>query len=173
MKTQLVIFRIIGFLLLPIAALFSVLAIVSLFAGLANPKALLSAFLFGSFVIYVFSSLRFLSGSIDTGRPAKPSLRDWIRVNAFVSIAMCVMFLIDISNLFLASDESLKEIGRQYLATVPNVPPMLNVALIVKVLKLTAWFMGGLSILLLVHIFLNFRLLKRYRHLFQSPADGI
>jgi len=166
---QLTIFRILSFILVPIAALFGIMALVTLMTALANPSLLLVAFIFTAFVIYTFTSLSFLVKGIDTGRPLKPGLRDWIRVNAYVAGFMGIMCLMNVVSLLFMSESDLHEFVRKALAAQPNVPPMLNVELFVTVLKIAAWFMGFVSIVLLAHIRINFRLMKLYHHLFQEP----
>ena len=167
---QLTVFRILTFILLPISSLFGVMDLMMLPSALANPAVLLIVFVLAALVIYTFTSLRFLTKGIDIGRPCKPFLRDWIRVNAFASSFLGIMFLMNALSIFFASEQQLREILGQFLETQANVPPMLNLELFLKIMKLAAWFMLFISITLLVHIFLNFRLLKKYRHLFEEPV---
>ena len=100
MTKQLTVFRILTFILLPIASLFGVMDLMILPSALANPAILLIVFVLAAFVIYTFTSLRFLTKGIDIGRPCKPSLRDWIRVNAFASSFMGIMFLMNALSVF-------------------------------------------------------------------------
>ncbi|MES2331015.1 MAG: hypothetical protein V4539_15535 [Bacteroidota bacterium] len=165
---QLTIFRILTFILLPIAAMFGFMDILFLLSALANPALLLIAFILGAFVIYTFVSLQFLLKGIDTGRQCKPSLRDWIRVNAFVSSFMGIMFLLNALSIFFTNDLTLREYVSQFMQAQPNIPSMLNLALFMTIMKGMAWFMFFLAIFLLVHIQLNFRLLKMYGHLFNA-----
>lgn len=167
---SLTLFRILSFVLIPIAALFGFLDILVLLSALANPSLLLVAFILGCFVIYSFVSLQFLTKGIDTGRPCKPSLRDWIRVNAFVSAFVGCMFLLNSLSIFFSTDASLKQLISQLLESQPNVPAILTPDLFLRIMKAVAWFMFFVSVALLIHIFLNFRLLKQYRHLFETPA---
>jgi hypothetical protein len=168
---QLTLFRILTFILLPIASLFGIMDLIMLPSALANPAVLLIIFVLIAFVIYTFSSLRFLTKGIDIGKPCSPSLRDWIRVNAFVSSFMGIMFFMNAISVFLVSDIQLRQYLSQFLETQVNVPPMLNLELFVRMMKVAAWFMLFISIILLVHIFLNFRLMKTYRYLFDAPAS--
>ena len=168
---QLTLFRILTFILLPIAFLFGIMELIMLPSALANPAILLILFILAAFVIYTFISFRFLTKGIDIGRPFKPSLRDWIRVNAFVSGFMGIMFLMNALSIFFAGELQLRQIFGQFLETQANVPPMLNLELFIKIMKLAAWFMFFMSIVLLVHIFLNFRLMKIYRYLFEEPLS--
>lgn len=166
---QLTLFRILTFTLLPIAAMFGFMDLLFLMVALANPAMLLIVFILAAFVIYTFTSLHFLTKGIDTGKPCKSSLRDWIRVNAFVSVFMGIMFLMNVLSVFFTNDVTLREYLAKALETQTNVPPMLNIDLFVKVMKWAAWVMLFISIALLTHIFLNFRIMKQYNYLFKEP----
>jgi ABC-type Na+ efflux pump permease subunit len=167
---QLTIFRVITFILVPIAALFGLMALFMIPIALANPGLLLNVFVLAAFVIYTFSSLRFLTKGIDPGRPCKPKLKDWIRVNAFVSMFMCIMFLQSAITFFGKSKAELKEELQKSLEMLTNVPPMLNANLMVEMMKIVTWFTVIISIILLVHIFINFKLMKTYKYLFDEPV---
>jgi hypothetical protein len=165
---QLTIFRIFSFILVPIAALFGIMALLMLLTALANPSLLLIVFIMAAFVIYTFTSLSFLTRGIDTGRPLKPGLRDWIRVNAYVAGFMGIMCLMNVVSLLFMSESDLREFVSKAIAAQPNVPPGLNENLFMTVMKIAAWFLGFVSIILLVHIRINFRLMKLYHHLFRE-----
>src|SRR3954470_1418467 len=95
MKALLIVYRLLTFILLPIAAILGFLDISLLLLALANPAALLPVFAIACIVIYVFTSFFFLIKGILGGMQCKPSLRDWIRVNAFVSIAFCSLGILE------------------------------------------------------------------------------
>ncbi len=167
---QLSLFRILTFVLLPVAAIFGFMALLFLLAALSNPAALLFAFLFSCFVIYVFASLTFVSKGIDTAHPCKASLRDWIRVNAYVSVFLGVMFLLNSLSVFLIGPVALREFVAQMLESQPNVPATFTPDFFIRIMKIVSGFMLVVSLILLVHIFLNFRMMKIYRDIFQDPG---
>ena len=167
---QLTIFRILSFILVPIAALFGILDLLVLLNALGNPAMLFIVFVIAAFVIYTFASLKFLVKGIDTGRPCSRSLRDWIRVNAYVAVFMGVMSLLNVVSILFMSETTLREFVTKALEAQANVPPMLNINLFVSIMKIAAGFMAFVSIVLLVHIVLNFRLMKLYNYLFQEPT---
>jgi hypothetical protein len=166
MKTVLTIFRVITFILLPIAILFGCMDMMMLFIAIRNPSQLFSVFLIAAFVIYIFASMRFLTRHIDTGVHAKPSLRDWIRVNGFASLVMALMSLASCVLMILAGDAKMKEMIDAMFEAQVDTPAMINPEAFVKVFKTALWFMTIVSSLLLVHLVLNFSILKKYRHLF-------
>jgi hypothetical protein len=169
MKRQLTVFRVLTFILVPFAGLFGLMGLFALIVSLANPAALVSAFLMISFVIYTFTSLSFLTRGIDSGRPLKASLRDWIRVNAYVAAFMGIMSLLNLVSISLMGDAALRDYINKALEGQSNLPPMVNTAFFVTVVKILFGFMAVLSVVLLTHIVLNFRLMKLYRHLFAQP----
>lgn len=167
----LTLFRILTFILLPIGSLFGILALMMLGSALLNPAMLFPVFMLVSFVIYIFASLRFLTRVIDLTKPAKSSLRDWIRVNAAVSGFLGFMMLLNTLSIFFMSDITLREALGTILDKQPNVPAMLNLDLFIRIMKMAAWFMLFISVLVLTHIFLNLRLLKTYKWLFQDTPS--
>jgi hypothetical protein len=166
---QLTIYRILTFILLPFAALFGAIGFFMLLVGLSNPQVLFSAFILAGFVIYLFSSLRFLLRGIDTGKPCKVSLRDWIRVNGFVSIVLVFSFLQSAATIFFSSKEEIKKLYDQSVTIQPEIPKFMNLNLYVTMMHAAAYFLLFMGILLLIHIPLTFRLLKKYVHLFSEP----
>lgn len=167
---QLTIFRILTFILLPIAALIAFFDFfVITVALLANPPFLLFGFLLTSFVIYVIASTMFLLKGVDTGKPCKTSLRDWIKVNSYVSSFLGIMFLLNSVSIFFLSDVALRQIVSQLMETQSTIAPMPSRDLLIAFMKGMAYFMFFMSIILLVHIQINYRLLKKHAHLFVKP----
>ncbi len=165
-------YRIITFILAPIAALFAAIDFFMLFTALANPALLFVVFIIAGFVLYTFASLRFLVKHIDTNKPAKPSLKDWIRVNAYVTIFLGVSFFMNAMTVFFSSDASLNQILSQFLETQPTVPAMLTPALFISMMKTAAWILFFVSVLILAHLPISFRLLKQYKHLFENSPTS-
>ncbi|MEN9684432.1 MAG: hypothetical protein RLZZ28_218 [Bacteroidota bacterium] len=163
---QLTLFRILTYTLLPIVALFGFLDMLVILGALANPAMLLFAFLLTSLIIYVFSSLKFLTKGIDLNRPCKPSLRDWIKVNAYVSAFMGTMFFMNSLSIFFMSTLSLRQFIAQVMESQPTMPPVLTIDLFTTIMRGMSYFMFLVSVVLLLHIAINFRLLKKYVHLF-------
>ena len=79
---------------------------------------------------------------------------------------MGTMFLLNALSIFFTSDITLRQYLSQFLETVPNKPPMLNLELFLSIMKGVAYFMFFVSIILLSHILLNFRIMKKYHYLF-------
>ncbi|GAC1437950.1 MAG: hypothetical protein NVSMB63_00660 [Sediminibacterium sp.] len=168
---QLSLFRILSYVLVPVAALFGCMGFFFLLTALTNPAMLLIVFLFSSLTIYCFASLSFLSKGIDRGMQCKPSLRDWIRVNAYVSLFVGLMFFANSLSVFLMGPIALRAFVAQALETQTNLPAGVGPDLFIRIMQFVAGFMLCVSIILLVHIFINFRLMKIYRHVFGEPHN--
>jgi hypothetical protein len=169
MKGLLTFYRIISFILLPIAGILGFFGLFALISALANPAFLLGVFMLACIVIYTFTSFSFLSKGITRQLPCKPSLRDWIRVNAFVSLAFAVLSLsqgftylgnaamqkqvLDMGMSMAAQSSAQASFSRQYLSQIMNG---------------TIYFMIFLATVLFIHIFITFRLLRQYKYLFEK-----
>lgn len=162
----LTLFRILTFVLIPIGSLFGIMALMLLLSAMANPTLFLGVFLFACLMIYAFASLSFLTKGIDRGLPCRPSLRDWIRVNAFVCLFMCFMFLVNSIGVFTMNPANLKEMIAKMMEMQPNMPATVNPEFFYRMIRVAAGFMLMVGVVLSLHIFLNFRMLKQYRHLF-------
>lgn len=164
-----IIYRVLSFILVPVAAFLSLFALMAVFVALANPALLLGAFMLICMIIYVFSSFKFLNKGIIAKQACKPSLRDWIRVNAFVTIAFAVLSLFQ--STALLSDSHLLNETMKAMPKQSDLPQGISASSLKSVMIGTLYFMIVLSSLLIIHIFMSFRLLKVYRYLFNENTD--
>lgn len=165
MKALLIVYRLLTFILLPIAAILGFLDIPLLFLALANPAALLPVFAITCIIIYVFTSLSFLTKGILGGKECKASLRDWIRVNAFVSIAFCGLGVIEY--LTLIKNKSIAgEVVKQAMQQ-QTIPPGMTAPQLEQLLLKFLFIFFIFSVILIVHILMSFRLLKQFNYLFK------
>lgn len=171
--TQLIIYRILTYILIPIAAFFGFMGFLILIPAIGNPPMWLMLFLFASIVIYTIKSLKFLRSGIERNAACKPNLRDWIRVNAFVCLAMGAMFLFNAIGIYMLDTIALREFVEKTIESQPNLPEGINPDLFVSIIKGVAGFMLVVSIVILTHVILTFSMLKKFGHLFrtQQPAE--
>ncbi len=161
-------YKILGIILMPVAVLFAIFTAMMLVIGLAAPPLLLAAFILGSIVIYIYTSNRFFYKGILNAKPCKHQLRDWIRVNAFVSIFFCAWCLLDVVTI-LFKPALIEQLANQIISTQQtNLPPGFTATTFVSFAKGLFWFLGFVSITLLMHIFMSFRLMKSYQHVFDE-----
>ncbi|MES2776255.1 MAG: hypothetical protein V4722_18920 [Bacteroidota bacterium] len=163
---QLFLYRILSFILLPVAALLGIITILMLLAAASNSMLLILAFVFASVVIYTIASFIFLQKGIGQNELCNHSLRDWIRVNAIVSIIFCVFYLLGAAALL--SDATLLKNAVKQAMEQQQSSVTISEADFLKVMKGLLYFLLVYSGLLLLHIILTFRLLKTYKHLFKE-----
>jgi hypothetical protein len=166
---QLTVFKLISFLLVPVALLFGLMSIIIFMMALsANPALLLMAFAMACFVMYVFASLYFLMFSINNQRPCKSSLKDWIKVNAYGSLFISVLFLMNASAVFFINDINLRQIISEMMEQQPAISGKITLDVFIKMFRVVAGLMFIISALTITHILMNFKLLKRYDYLFSK-----
>lgn len=163
------IYRVLSYLLAPFALLLLLTSFPMLIAVLANPTALLPFFMIACIIIYIYCSFKFLTKGIKNQQPCKKTLKDWIKVNAYVCIAFVVLMLVQGSviaaNPSLISQQLFDDISKQNNG---NLPAQFSVELMIKMLKYVTYFMLFYAVVLAVHIVLSFRLLKSHQHLFEN-----
>ena len=162
------VYKILSYILLPIAGFFAFLDLFAIFAALAQPAMLLSVFIIASMVIYIFTSFRFLMNGIIQSKPCKHSLKDWIKVNAYVSIFFVVMSYIQTAAI-LTEPTVIKTMMGQLLAQQQtNLPAGTTTETFALLIKAVLYFLAAYATILLVHIILGFLLLKKYDHVFDK-----
>jgi hypothetical protein len=163
-------YRFISYILIPVAALFAAADLMVLMTALRNPPFLLPVFMIACVVIYVFSSFSFLNKGILQAKPRKPSLKDFIKVNAIVTVVFATLMLYQ-TVAALTDDKLLADFINQVMAMQKNTSDVPKETML-KAIKAFLYFLGIFSVLLVIHIVMTFRLLKHYRHVFGSlPND--
>lgn len=171
MQKLLPVYRILSYVLLAIAGFLALIDLILLLVSFANPSGFFGVFIISSVIIYTFTSFSFLREGIQKGRAVKASLRDWIRVNAFVGIffgvttaANCIMVL--------AEPKLIADIYKQMVKMQPS-----SASAGITQEGLTHTLTGMLvvfaiyCVLLLAHITITFFLLKQYRYLFGATGS--
>jgi hypothetical protein len=163
---KLTIYRILTFLLLPMAVFFTIFVLLLLRAAFSNPAMLLPLFLFACIAIYSFTSFSFLIQGIDGKKVLNPSVKDWIKANAIVSVIFalviigeCIVFLIH-PEMLTAIVKQMKENGGSDFKW--------SEADFEKYLRITSYFFLVYSLVLFVHIIMSFIYLKSYAYLFRK-----
>jgi hypothetical protein len=163
-------YKILTYILLPIIGFLGLTLLIALLGALANPKMLLSVFLLGGVVVYYFTAFNFFNKGVLHAKPLKHSLKDWVRVNAFVSIALSALIIIN-SIGALMNPSTLKDAIHQFLS-MQKANVAISEASMVKFLNGFIYGMIAVFVLLLVHVFLTFRLLKQYKHVFDKDNSS-
>ena len=168
---QLTVYKTLTFILLPFSVIFGLLAVVMFFVALANPVLLFPVFMMVGFTIYTICSTVFLFKGITNNKPCKPSLKDWVKVNGYVSSAMGVMTLINTITLMNTSKQELRKYAAQMLAIQTAKPQGFNADMFVQMMSAMSWGLLAFSIILVIHLLYTFTFLKKYQHLFGNIAQ--
>ncbi|MDP1844922.1 MAG: hypothetical protein Q8K64_16010 [Sediminibacterium sp.] len=165
---QITIFKIITFILVPVALLFGLMDLIMLMMALSNPALLLIVFAMACFVIYLFASLRFLLQGILNERQCSATLKDWIKVNAYGTLFISSMFLLNSSAAFFINDINLRQVLSDMIDQQPELSGKISLDLFVKMFRVISAIMFVISLLTITHVMLNFKLMKKYAHLFEK-----
>lgn len=167
---KLTIYRIFSFLLLPIAVLFSMGVLTLIRAAFANPLLFIPIFFAASIAIYTFASLNFLIRGIDGKKLLGRSSKDWLIVNALVSI---IYALTAIAQRFFVAfyPEALKQYADNMKENAGSASTITSIQ-IWQYLNGISYFLLVYGIVLLIHIILSFYNIKKYNYLFQDAKKG-
>lgn len=165
-------YRILTYILLPFAAYLSLNILGSLVMSLGNVGLLLSNFIIACLPIYIFTSSYFLFNGVFKAKSCKHGLKDWIKVNAYVSILFAAIMILCALAMFMVFSN--KELTAQLMAEFnsKNLPGIdqVNKDQLIRLIKIYLSVMLPFSIVLVIHIALTFKALKLYSHVFDEEA---
>jgi hypothetical protein len=162
-------YRIISYLLIVVAFFIGLGVMMLLGAAFSNPAILLSVFVAAAVVLYSFSSFQFLNKGIRRGEKMKPSRKDFIKVNAYVSLFFGVMNIVQTVTI-IAEPVLLKEVISQ-VAAMPEAGINFSKDQLFNIMQSLVWFLLIYAVALVVHIQFSFRLLKIYAAVFDPSRD--
>ena len=171
MLTNLKLYKVFTYILIPIALLFGFLDLIILMISLANPSGLFGVFIIACFVLYTFTSFKFYKQGVEQNLQMKKSLKDFVKVNAFVSLFFAVL-LISQSVYLLNNnlDESMKA-----MSDMANQQPGYSQEAFKKmaqsVIKGTCIFFIITGLICFFHVLITLRLLKKHEDLFESSSN--
>ena len=160
------IYKILSFILLPIAALLGLVCLMSLLVALGSPAILLPLSMLICTVIYIISSFIFLQKGLVKGAKCNSSLKDWIKVNAYVSLFFASMMVWQFIALII-HPELFQQFINQAMAMQKDMPPDAKTVM-PKILKDAMYFVFAFGVILLIHISLSLTFLKKYSALFEE-----
>ncbi len=167
MAQHLKLYTILTYILIPIALFFGFLDVLILFSSLANPSALIMVFIVACLVIYTFSSYKFLKAGIEREIVQPLKLKDWIKVNAYVSFFLCSLFFVNSISVLISTNAVLLKFIDEFLQQQPNMPKEITNALVLSLLRGVSVFLLITGIVGIVHIRTTLRLVKQNGHLFE------
>ena len=167
MAQHLKLYTILTYILIPIALFFGFLDVLILFSSLANPSALIMVFIVACLVIYTFSSYKFLKAGIEREIVQPLKLKDWIKVNAYVSFFLCSLFFVNSISVLISTNAVLLKFIDEFLQQQPNMPKEITNALVLSLLRGVSVFLLITGITGIVHIRTTLRLVNQNGHLFE------
>jgi hypothetical protein len=167
MPNNLKLYTVLTYILIPIALFFGFLDVLILFSSLANPSALIMVFIIACLVIYTFSSFKFLKMGLEREIVQTSKLKDWIKVNAYVSFFLCSLFFVNSISVLVSTNAVLLKFIDEFLQQQPNMPKEITNALVLSILKGVSVLLLVTGIIGIVHIRTTLRLVKQNDHLFE------
>jgi hypothetical protein len=138
-----------------------------LISALANPSAMILVFAMACIVIYSFTSFKFLKLGIEREQIQTTKLKDWIKVNAYVSLLMFCLIFLNAVFILISNDVKLISYLDDALAQQYDKPPELNSQLLLKMLRIAAYFLFAIGAVGILHIRMTLRLVRDNDHLFE------
>lgn len=166
-------FRILSAILMPIVFILAFIVLFFLLFSFSNPMMLLGIFVYACVVIYMVKSVQFFRRHVEAGIPAKANTRDWIRVNAFVAIFFVLQIIFNAVYMFVEHDKMIAMIqvmlNRMQDAEGTTAMPVTGEQMYGAIKNLMIFFLI-FDVLLAVHIFCSFKIIKKYRDLFVQES---
>lgn len=166
-------YKIISYILLFFAFIFTLSGLLVLMFALASPVLLFTFLLIAFIVTYIISSFIFLQRGIIAGKKLKPRLERNIRRTAYVVLFFAVMNLFQIiSGLYhpAAINESIDQMLNLQKNSLHTATPY-SPDLFHKVVKITMYIMAFGAATMLIHVYETFKFLKQYAHLFSEEQQ--
>jgi hypothetical protein len=166
---KLIIYRVLSFLLLPMALLFSLIVLMLIRAAFANPVMFAPLFLLTCISIYTFCSLNFLIRGIDGQKFLGRSSKDWLKVNAYVSIVYAVGAIAEFFLVFFNPEQIDKMAGQLKQNAGDDIK--ITTAQFSQYIYGTSCFLLIYGCVLLIHIILSLTYVRKYNYLFQNEKS--
>ena len=162
------IYKVLSYILLPFGGLLGMVALFGVLASLGNPLMMIMFLIVVCVALYIFSSFRFLNRVIIQQIKSRPSLKDFVRVNTFISIFFAVYTLYS-AMVALNNPDLMKTAIHQMMATQQfAMPPGFNEASLLHIFKISYIIFGVFCALLMVHTSATLFFLKQYKAAFEE-----
>ena len=158
---------VLSYLLLPIGLFFGFLDSILIVSALANPGALILVFAMACIVIYIFASFKFLKFGVEREQIQTTALKDWIKVNAFVSLLMFSLIFLNAVSILISNDATLTGFVDEFLAQQTGLPPEFNSQFVLKIMRTTSYILFVIGAAGILHVRMTLKLVKEYDYLFE------
>lgn len=167
MANNLKLYTVLTYILIPIALFFGFIDVLFLMSALANPGALIFVFVIACLVIYTFVSFKFFRSGVQREQVLTKGFKDWIKVNAIVSIFLCSLFCLDAFSVLGSSNATLLKYIDEFLLQQPGFPKEVSASLVLQMLKVASVILLITGAVGIIHIRITLRLVKQYDYLFE------
>ena len=99
-------------------------------------------------------------------KPCKQSLKDWIKVNSYVSLFVSISCIIDFVTLKM-KPSLMQEFIKQALTMKKGLPPE-AIAMMPQLINSMLYVLLGFGIIMFVHISISLSLIKTREHIFSK-----
>ena len=168
MNAKLIVYRLITFILLPIAGINAIGVLGILPTAFGSPMVLILVVIYSTIIVYTFASFIFFIKGVQNGKTLKPTLRDLVKINAYITAAVALIILI-IDAFYFISPVQQKAVYDN-LAKLPSSMNPNNVSKeeLVHTFRSALIFFGAYSAVLLFHIIITLQLIKKHKALFST-----
>ncbi|MBS1627707.1 MAG: hypothetical protein JSR09_09295 [Bacteroidetes bacterium] len=166
-------YRIISYLLLIIAAFFSIVCLLMLLMAFANIALFFPFLVFSSVIIYIITSFIFFIKVVETRKTCKPQLIKLIKICSFVTIIFSLLFLVN--GLFtLYNPTIINQFVHEFFAMQKNNPATAQISAetMIVTLKGVMYFMILFATTLLIHVYETYKLIKQYNNSITSNKQN-
>ncbi|MBS1578942.1 MAG: hypothetical protein JST29_04810 [Bacteroidetes bacterium] len=156
-------YRIISYLLLVVAAFFSIICLLMLLMAFANIALFFPFIIFSSVIIYIITSFIFFIKVVENKKTCKQKLIKLIRISSFITIIFSLLFLVN--GLFTLYNPSvINQFVHDFFAMQKNNPAtkQISTETMITTLKGVMYFMILFATTLLVHIYETYKLIKQH-----------
>lgn len=166
-------YKVLTFLLQPVGYILLMMCVSSLVMSGFNPQFLLVGAAGICVFIYLFLSFRFVAKTLVAHQPVRAKLKDWIKVNAYVTLlqALFMLFLVAMM-LYVVPKETLEPTYKTIYEMVQSQQPggegLGSFDTFVKSMQRMFGVVGIVEMVLLVHVVMTLRLLKQYKEYFSE-----
>ena len=167
MLNSMKLYKVLTYILLPIAYFFAFIDMLFLLSALANPGALIIVFGIACLVIYTLMSYKFYKQGVLREQPMSVKTKDWIKVNAIVTIILCSLFCLDGISVLGSSNATLLKYIEDFILQKPGIPAEATANMLLSLLKTVSAVLLVTGIVGLLHIRTTLRLVKQYDYLFE------
>lgn len=161
-------YRILSAILMPITFILAFFTMPFALMSFSNPSTLIGVFIFVCVIIYIVKSVSFYRRNIVTDLPAKANTRDWIRVNSFVTIFFILEIFASAFAVFFKPEEIIKMFQpmlNAFQEAQGGEGVQITVESLYNALRNLMIFFTIYGIIMGVHIFCSYKLLKKYKNL--------